>query len=49
MAGFQGEEAVDKRLFTWSGGLFQKAINIPWKVLKKSYRSQLTSKTASLV
>lgn len=51
MAGFQAEEkqAVDKRLFAWSAGLFQKVINIPWKVLKKSYPSQLTGKTASLV
>ena len=51
MAGLQGKEkqAVDKRLFTWSGGLFQKVINIPWKMLKKSHPSQVTGKTASLV
>lgn len=51
MARFQGEEkqAVDKTLFTWSGSLFQKVINIHWKVLKKSYPSQLTGATASLV
>lgn len=50
MARFQGEEkqAVDKT-FTWSGSLFQKVINIPWKVLKKSYPSQLTGAAASLV